>query len=266
MASAYIAQVFAEAKVAHVDGKNVYAQAVPLVEQAAPISATLTVADQTFVLKDDLLVLHQHAIDASGSMRVLSEEDFRGISEMDLQGAIVVTTAGSSTEGDPRAFYQLAKKKQKAVAEAGGKALIELYRSPRAPFSQVYRFFGGGGLMIDSGEESSIPLIWLNDPKGANLQILDEAAGTAGQLSLKPGMSKQVPAHNLVGYIEGTDPTLRDEVVLLIAHYDHLGIDGSGGGGEDAGVDGWRENEMGTAVLLGGAGHIGANPGKCRML
>lgn len=32
---------------------------------------------------------------------------------------------------------------------------------------------------------------------------------------------------NVLGYIEGTDPKLKDEVVVITAHYDHLGIRGS---------------------------------------
>ncbi len=33
-----------------------------------------------------------------------------------------------------------------------------------------------------------------------------------------------VPTENVLGYIEGTDPKLKDEVLIITAHYDHLGI------------------------------------------
>lgn len=32
------------------------------------------------------------------------------------------------------------------------------------------------------------------------------------------------PAYNIVGYIEGTDPLLKNEFVVIGAHYDHIGI------------------------------------------
>ena len=35
------------------------------------------------------------------------------------------------------------------------------------------------------------------------------------------------PGVNVLGYIEGTDPTLKDELVIVTAHYDHLGKRGS---------------------------------------
>jgi len=33
------------------------------------------------------------------------------------------------------------------------------------------------------------------------------------------------PAYNIVGVLEGTDPTLKSEYVVLSAHYDHIGIE-----------------------------------------
>ena len=36
-----------------------------------------------------------------------------------------------------------------------------------------------------------------------------------------------VPDRNVLGYIEGADPKLKDEVVIVSAHYDHEGADGA---------------------------------------
>ena len=38
---------------------------------------------------------------------------------------------------------------------------------------------------------------------------------------------EQVPEHNVVGLIEGADPLLRDEWIIVCAHYDHEGTTGS---------------------------------------
>ncbi len=40
--------------------------------------------------------------------------------------------------------------------------------------------------------------------------------------------SNQIQAKNIMGMIEGSDPELKNECVVLMAHYDHLGIDKSG--------------------------------------
>ncbi|MDA1092858.1 MAG: M28 family peptidase [Acidobacteria bacterium] len=52
------------------------------------------------------------------------------------------------------------------------------------------------------------------------------------------------PNRNVVGLIEGTDPTLRDEWVLITAHYDHEGADG------DRVFNGADDNASGVAGLI----------------
>lgn len=60
--------------------------------------------------------------------------------------------------------------------------------------------------------------------------------------------SKGVKGINVVGYIQGSDPKLQNEVVLLGAHYDHIGI------GEkvknDSIANGANDNASGTAAVL----------------
>ncbi len=36
--------------------------------------------------------------------------------------------------------------------------------------------------------------------------------------------------HNVVGFLEGTDPVLKNEIIVIGAHYDHLGYGGEGSG------------------------------------
>ncbi|MCP5047879.1 MAG: M20/M25/M40 family metallo-hydrolase [bacterium] len=57
--------------------------------------------------------------------------------------------------------------------------------------------------------------------------------------------NQPVEAHNIVAKIEGSDPQLKNEVVIIGAHYDHEGIDKRGrlyGGADD--------NASGTAVVI----------------
>ena len=55
-------------------------------------------------------------------------------------------------------------------------------------------------------------------------------------------------SYNVVGYIEGTDPKLKNEFVVLGAHYDHIGIDPKAKG-EDKINNGANDNASGTTVL-----------------
>ena len=57
--------------------------------------------------------------------------------------------------------------------------------------------------------------------------------------------TEHVQAKNVIGIIEGSDPELKSECVVLMAHYDHLGIDA--GGDVFNGAD---DNGSGTVALL----------------
>ena len=54
-----------------------------------------------------------------------------------------------------------------------------------------------------------------------------------------------VSGENIVGYVEGSDPVLKDECIVLTAHYDHVGVNGSGE--INNGAD---DNASGTSALL----------------
>ncbi|MBM7867508.1 M28 family peptidase [Heliobacterium gestii] len=65
-----------------------------------------------------------------------------------------------------------------------------------------------------------------------------------GRMRLAPQAGGGGTADNLIGYIPGRDPRLRNQVVALSAHYDHLGLwDGSL-------YPGANDNASGVAVLL----------------
>jgi Zn-dependent M28 family amino/carboxypeptidase len=63
---------------------------------------------------------------------------------------------------------------------------------------------------------------------------------------------REAPAFNVIGLLEGSDPKLKDEVVVVGAHYDHLGRGGEGSlatreGDIHHGAD---DNASGTSALL----------------
>ncbi len=61
-----------------------------------------------------------------------------------------------------------------------------------------------------------------------------------------------VPAHNVVGVIEGSDPVLKNESIVIGAHYDHLGRGGEGSLAPRSGEihHGADDNASGTAGVL----------------
>jgi hypothetical protein len=57
--------------------------------------------------------------------------------------------------------------------------------------------------------------------------------------------SSELEVYNIFGLIEGSDPVLKDEVVIYVAHYDHVGTDGQGGV-----FNGADDNASGTVALI----------------
>lgn len=61
------------------------------------------------------------------------------------------------------------------------------------------------------------------------------------------------PFSNVVGYVEGSDPKLKDECVIIGAHYDHKGLAPSYIPGKDRIYNGADDNASGTAAVIAAA-------------
>ncbi len=73
----------------------------------------------------------------------------------------------------------------------------------------------------------------------------------------------RVIAQNVVGMIEGSDPVLKSEFVIIGAHFDHLGMGGEGSGSrtpeENSVHNGADDNASGTAGVIELAQKLAAN-------
>src|SRR6185436_456466 len=86
----------------------------------------------------------------------------------------------------------------------------------------------------------------------ADLGKQSEAAGGAAvvavnglQIELKTAVERHiVPDRNVLGLVEGSDPKLKDEWVLVTAHFDHDGVNGA------QILNGADDNGSGTVALL----------------
>ncbi|WP_127138639.1 M28 family metallopeptidase [Flagellimonas oceanensis] len=72
------------------------------------------------------------------------------------------------------------------------------------------------------------------------------------------------PAYNIVGVVEGNDPELKDEFILIGAHYDHIGTIKPENG--DAIANGANDNASGTTSVLEMARYFGTQKTNKRSL
>lgn len=99
--------------------------------------------------------------------------------------------------------------------------------------------------------DSSAPPAWRAQPKlKESFAVLDTVPA-----------ARKPAAVNVVGVIRGSDPALRDEVVLIDAHYDHLGMRGPGVKGDSI-FNGADDDASGVTAVLEIARQIkaGARP------
>jgi len=122
---------------------------------------------------------------------------------------------------------------------------------------------GAAGIVVLLSEGSTLP-----DPvaeprpvvkipsiavSGALAQGIREAAQAGQSAQLTAAVApRMVEARNVVAMIPGADPTLSREIMVLGAHYDHLGMGGDGSLAPDAQAvhNGADDNASGTAALI----------------
>ena len=159
---------------------------------------------------------------------------------LELEGRIVVVEPSRTREAgqgtlaaDPRFLASVA-----AGRRAAG-VIVLLPEGSRLPDPATERRPGLG-----------IPAVAVAPSAAEAVREAAEAEGEARLVtSLEPRM---VEARNVVGLLEGSDPSLGDEVVVLGAHYDHLGFGIEGSLDPDARAvhNGADDNASGTAAVM----------------
>ena len=167
----------------------------------------------------------------------LKHDDYAGVQARDK---IAVVFTGTPDGDNPHGrFGQFADSRWKAIAakDHGAKALIVIASSDRFTDDRLAQ------LRYDQTQgEAGLPVIVISRqaaatlfgmPGVAELTAFEKAPQTwsAGAMKLTGVSAKlsvditrrTVPAFNVVGVLEGSDPKLKGEYIVLGAHYDHLG-------------------------------------------
>jgi len=219
---------------------------------------------------------------------VAPKEGRNDYESLDVKGKIVATLARtpSGIQTEERAFYGSRKGKEASDRGAIGtlsiptptsetvyafKRLVTEGRldSPRmswvAPggktFSRAPGLKGGATLSMDGAEKlfegapvSYADILELAESEGGKTPTFDlPYTVTIAQKS----KIDSVTSANVMGMIDGTDPDLKDEVIVLSAHLDHIGV--STTDEEDVINNGALDNAAGIATLLEAARMMQAN-------
>jgi hypothetical protein len=182
-------------------------------------------------------------------------------------GRIAFAIAGTPDGDNPHgqfARYEGVRWKAVAARNANAKALVVVSREPNFKDDRMSQ------LSYDnSAGDAGIPVVVISREAmgGAdgfgNLEKLakqDETNRQAPEFgAMEPALTlavdlvrKETPAYNVIGVLEGSDPVLRNETIVVGAHYDHLGRGGEGSLAPRSGEihHGADDNASGVAGVL----------------
>jgi Zn-dependent M28 family amino/carboxypeptidase len=197
-----------------------------------------------------------------------SELNYDDYSGLNVAGKIALALQGTPDGDNPHGqFAMLEGVRWKAVAarNAGAKALIviakdQTFTNDRSTKLNYDNTAGDAGIpVVVISRQAADKLLALSN---TSLEQLEQSAaaktpGTnkplTGEITLAVDVVRtEVPAYNVVGVLEGSDPVLKNENIVIGAHYDHLGRGGEGSLAARTGEihHGADDNASGTAGML----------------
>jgi hypothetical protein len=266
IAADYLAKQFSDDGLKKVPGMESYFQEVGLHKSVPPKKVELKLGEDTFLMTTDLLLANGKSMTYDGEIVFAgygNPDDFNGI---DVKGKVVVCYTGSSEKSSiNEAFGEDSPKKHKLAVEKGAIAIIELMTFPQIPWQAFAGYFGRGIMTLDSDDkDTNVPHVFLRKSPAVGLDNLIQQKKINGSFSVDVPSSKKIEGKNIIGLIKGTDKKLKNEYIVLSAHYDHIGITAPVNG--DSINNGARDNALGTTAILEAAKYLSKHKTKRSIL
>ncbi len=253
IAGRYIAEQFRRSGLAPLgDQEDDFLQQVPLVNANPAKEASLSMLGEQFRLNIDMAIVSGSNTSIEADLIYLNNlSDYK---KQDVKGKVILTVLGDN------GFFNTPMENLK---NAGAVGLIQLHRPGwRYPWPLIVNYLNSSRMTIGgtAEDEAVIPHIWISDTARTYVNQLKNTPNPKVTIAIR-GMEKQpVKAFNIVGKIEGTDPKLKEEHLVMTAHYDHVGIQNTQD--PDSIYNGTRDNGIGTTGVLNAARYFGKYPPK----
>ena len=278
VAARYIAEQFRKLGVMPVPGNGAgnatYFQSVPFEKTGSNGSGEIIADAEIMKSGEDWILMNGGEMNVKSQIVYASfglenaaknQDDYKGL---DVKGKIVLVESGTAEVQTPTEIIATSAEKRKIALDKGAIAVFELFNAP-IPWNVVTKNFSREKLSLAEGDGSakSIPHVWINGKEAKYARALRAAKEV--EFKTEGRKSQIISSFNVAGYIAGTDPKLKEEYVLLSAHYDHIGVGKQGGQpytAEDSIFNGARDNAFGTVALLTAAEALAKNPPKRSIL
>ncbi|MFV1985861.1 MAG: M20/M25/M40 family metallo-hydrolase [Gemmatimonadota bacterium] len=177
-----------------------------------------------------------------------------------VDGPVVVTTAAdrSALGGDVAVLHvtqdgmQAALGAVRGILDRGAGGLLLSVDAPDFYLQGLRRFFDREQLSVGVVDELLAPVVLVSHaalPEGLQAAIGSSGSTTGYAATVTTSASiRETLAFNTIGWIEGSDPDLRDEYVVFSAHMDHVGVGEPVDG--DSIYNGADDDASGTAAVI----------------
>lgn len=269
IAARFISEQFRRWELQYAPNMDSYFQPIDLASTQPPAKGQIKIGETIYLNKENALILTGKAVDFSvpaifAGHGWISEDgthnDYHGV---DVKGKVVVVLPGMPDSSNPRAIFQTRNQKIQMAADQGAVGIIELFRV-QFPWEYFLRFSSRENLrVLDPVTElkADIPYALLKEEDEDLVQLIKDNKEIKVQIKSSGIQKRKLDSKNIVGIVEGTDPSLKNEYILVSAHYDHLGIR-SNGPEEDSIYNGARDNAMGCVALMAAAQALAKKPAK----
>jgi hypothetical protein len=256
IAGRYIAEQFRKYGVLPLgDADDDYLQKVPLYNISPPTSVDLQIDDKKYSFISDMAYNKGPNGDLDGSLVYI--ENLEDLESIDLEGKFLIMVLRDIREA------MVNQDRVRLIESKGAIGLIEIYGpGQQFPWPAVANYLSREKMAIGEMKETkSIPHILITDPSEVLIKKLKlNSEGLQASLKIDGLVKKEIKAFNVVGMVEGTDPALKMEHIIMCAHYDHVGV--QNGEGQDSIYNGTRDNGIGTTGLLNAAKYFTQYPPK----
>ncbi len=188
------------------------------------------------------------------------EEDYNTV---DVKGKYIITIIGSKENKEIRPAFSKTREKMKLAKQKGALGIIEICNVDDLLWTRIEHNLNGEKMSIaddNKNDSDTFSHVWINDKN----EDISKLFATNKEIDIEftiEGIKKSiVTSQNVVGYVKGTDPKLKNEYIIYSAHYDHVGI---GKAVENDSIyNGARDNAVGTVTVLSAAENIAKYPTK----
>lgn len=257
IAAKYLSTTFQRYGVQPVPGaSDGYFQSVLLETVTPNTTKKITINDNVI---EDLVNLNSGNISTSLETIFVDYGTDKDYKKKDVKGKLVIVMAGTKEATDLSAVFAASEEKVKLAKEKGAAGVIELSSLNDAEWSRLNRYYGRTSTRVKSNEKDDFIHLMALAGDESKMDVFKK--GKSATIQVEGSTSTALPAKNVVGMVEGTDPQLKNEFVIYSAHYDHIGI-GKPNAEGDSIYNGARDNAVGVVTVMSAAESIAKNPTK----